>query len=44
MISLPFKVHIVNSRKAGNGEGWIYLSLEIETWVRDDWKFVGHDV
>lgn len=24
-------------------EGWVYLSLETETWVGSDWKFVAHD-
>lgn len=44
MISLAVKVHLVNSRKGANGEGWIYLSLEIETWVRGGWGFVAHGV
>lgn len=44
IISLTFKAHPVNSRRGENGEGWIYLFLEIETWVRGGWGFVAHGV
>lgn len=44
MISLAVKAHLVSSRRGDNGEGWIYLSLEIETWVRGSRRFVAHGV
>lgn len=44
MNSLAVRAHLLYNRKGGNGEGWIYLSLEIETWVRGGWGFVAHGV